>query len=166
MNVRVLTVGRGADAITWVGGGGDLTPMIPYDEDTEEFHAALRKTCDDHPLGDYPRFRSWCDDYFFIPHRGQTRGVGGIFFDYLPIKGPSDSAFLAMVGTAFARAYGNILARRLDTAFTAEQKEEHLYWRGRYAEFNLVYDRGTRFGLLSGGNTEAIFGSLPPVVKW
>lgn len=166
MNVRILTVGKGPDAVTWIGGGGDLTPMIPYEEDTQEFHGALRQACMEHPLGDYTRFKAWCDEYFFIPHRGQTRGVGGIFFDYIPLTSPEDASFLFLVGRAFAQAYGAILARRLNTAFTDEQKEEHLFWRGRYAEFNLVYDRGTRFGLLSGGNLDAIFGSLPPVVKW
>ena len=166
MNVRVLTVGQGAEAVTWIGGGGDLTPMIPFDEDTSAFHQALQQACAAHPLGDYPRFKAWCDEYFFIPHRGQTRGVGGIFFDYVRINSPEETLFLWLVGQAFARAYGSILARRLDSSFTASQKEEQLYWRGRYAEFNLVYDRGTRFGLMSGGHLDAIFGSLPPVVKW
>jgi coproporphyrinogen III oxidase len=166
MNVRILKVGTGSDAVTWIGGGGDLTPMLPFPEDTAGFHDALRLACEANPLGDYPAYRKWCDEYFFIPHRGQTRGVGGIFFDYVKIKDPAQSFFLVQVGTAFARAYAEILGRRLDSAYTAEQKEAQLYWRGRYAEFNLVYDRGTRFGLMSGGNTEAIFGSLPPVVKW
>ncbi len=166
MNVRVLSVGEGSDKQTWIGGGGDLTPMIPQAEDTELFHNALKEACENHPLGDYPRFRDWCDEYFFIPHRNQTRGVGGIFFDYIKISDAEETQFLTLVGEAFCRAYAEILSRRLETPFTDEEKEQHLYWRGRYAEFNLVYDRGTRFGLMSGGNVEAIFGSLPPVVKW
>jgi coproporphyrinogen III oxidase len=166
MNVRILTVGQGAQAVTWIGGGGDLTPMIHYAEDTEAFHNALRQACEQHPLGDYPRFKAWCDEYFYIPHRGQTRGVGGIFFDYLRIDDPADTQFLNLVGSVFAGVYGSILAKRLDEPFSEAEKEEQLFWRGRYAEFNLVYDRGTRFGLQSGGHLDAIFGSLPPVVKW
>lgn len=167
MNVRILSVGMPGEQVTWMGGGADLTPMVRYPEDTELFHRALERVCVDHPgIADYPRFKAWCDEYFFIPHRKETRGVGGIFFDYLTLSGENDLQLLLDVGQAFARAYGEILSRRLDMPYSDQLVDEHLHWRGRYAEFNLAYDRGTRFGLLSGGNTEAIFASLPPVVKW
>lgn len=166
MNVRVLKVGEGADAITWIGGGADLTPMIPFAEDTADFHNVLKKACQDNRLGDYEKYTKWCDEYFFIPHRGETRGVGGIFFDYVKPSQDSDFQILLDVAQGFAHTYADILARRVYTPFDDITKDKHLYWRGRYAEFNLVHDRGTRFGLMSGGNIEAIFGSLPPVVKW
>jgi len=166
MNIRILKVGEGDKAVFWIGGGGDLTPMQRYSEDTDHFHAAFKSACENHRLGDYPKFKQWCDEYFYIPHRGEPRGVGGIFFDYLKVEQADDLALLLEVGQHFARAYGEILARRVQTPFTAELKDKQLHWRGRYAEFNLVHDRGTRFGLMSGGNIEAIFASLPPVVKW
>lgn len=166
MNIRVLKVGTGEKSIYWMGGGGDLTPMQRYDEDTNLFHSAFRAACELHRLGDYERYTKWCDEYFFIPHRGEIRGVGGIFFDYLKIEEDNDLELLLNVGQSFAHAFGEILSRRVATPFSDELKEKHLYWRARYAEFNLVHDRGTRFGLMSGGNTEAIFASLPPVVKW
>lgn len=166
MNIRILKVGEGDNAIVWMGGGGDLTPMIRFPEDTDGFHAAFKQACETHPRGDYPKFKAWCDEYFFIPHRGEPRGVGGIFFDYLTVTGENDLGLLLNTGQAFAHCYGEILQRRVGMPFDVEQKDKQLYWRGRYAEFNLVHDRGTRFGLMSGGYTEAIFASLPPVVKW
>jgi coproporphyrinogen III oxidase len=166
MNIRVLKVGTGEKSIYWMGGGGDLTPMQRHEEDTQLFHSAFRTACDSHPLGDYERYTKWCDEYFFIPHRGEIRGVGGIFFDYLKVEENDDLGLLLNVGQSFAHTYGEILSRRVAIPFSDELKEKHLYWRARYAEFNLVHDRGTRFGLMSGGNTEAIFASLPPVVKW
>ncbi|MEN9825762.1 MAG: oxygen-dependent coproporphyrinogen-III oxidase [Pseudomonadota bacterium] len=166
MNIRVLKVGAGDDYLFWMGGGGDLTPMVRFQEDTDGFHAAFRSACEAHPLGDYTKFKQWCDEYFFIPHRGETRGVGGIFFDYLKVSGETDLGLLLNTAQVFAHRYAEILQRRVPMAFSDELKEQHLYWRGRYAEFNLVHDRGTRFGLMSGGNIEAIFASLPPVVKW
>ena len=162
MNVRLLEVGD----TFWVGGGADLTPFIKYDEDTRAFHAALQAACVPRGEDVYEKYRVWCDEYFYIPHRQSTRGVGGIFFDYL--KGDFDELldFLDAVSGAFVRVYPEILRRRKDLAFTPEEKDAQLYWRGRYAEFNLAYDRGTKFGLMSGGNIEAIFVSMPPVVKW
>jgi coproporphyrinogen III oxidase len=166
MNVRTLRVGEGSDAITWIGGGADLTPMVRFADDTAEFHAALEAVCARHSSADYERYKAWCDEYFFIPHRGDTRGVGGIFFDYVKVGSVDECAILLDLGQAFARVYGAILARRVEMPYDDELKERHLHWRGRYAEFNLVYDRGTRFGLMSGGNPEAILASLPPLVKW
>ena len=169
MNVRMLTVGSGAETVSWIGGGADLTPMVKFPEDTKMFHAAMEQSCIQNRLGNYPRFREWCDEYFFIPHRGETRGVGGIFFDYQPLLQQTEHTDLGLlldVGQLFARTYAEILARRVEMAYDDALADKHLYWRGRYAEFNLAYDRGTRFGLMSGGNVEAIFASLPPVVKW
>lgn len=166
MNIRMLKVGSGDRLLFWIGGGGDLTPMQRFQEDTEGFHAGFKDVCDKHPLGDYGKFKKWCDEYFFIPHRGETRGVGGIFFDYLNVSGEDDLGLLLGTGQTFAHMYAEILQRRVGMPFTDAQKEQHLFWRGRYAEFNLIHDRGTRFGLMSGGNIEAIFASLPPVVRW
>lgn len=162
MNVRVIQVGESF----WVGGGADLTPFIQYPEDTTAFHAALSEACATRGPGTYEKYKAWCDEYFFIPHRQSARGVGGIFFDYL--KGDFDEllAFLDAVSGAYVRIYPEILKRRKDIPFTEAEKDGQLRWRGRYAEFNLVYDRGTRFGLMTGGNTEAILVSMPPVVKW
>lgn len=166
MNVRMLKVGHGDNSVFWIGGGGDLTPMQKYNTDNEEFHGSFKLACDQHRLGDYPKFKQWCDEYFFIPHRNEIRGIGGVFFDYLRVEREDDLGLLLNIGQSFASAYGRILARRVATPFSEELKEQQLHWRARYAEFNLVHDRGTRFGLMSGGNTEAIFASLPPVVKW
>jgi coproporphyrinogen III oxidase len=166
MNVRVLKVGQGEQTRQWIGGGADLTPMVKFSEDTQEFHKQMEDVCLAHPKGDYQKYRKWCDEYFLIPHYQEPRGVGGIFFDYLTMDSEDDLDFLAMVGEQFARVYGRILERRVDMPYDAELKDKHLHWRGRYAEFNLAYDRGTRFGLMSGGNVEAIFASLPPTVKW
>ena len=162
MNVRLLQVGERF----WVGGGADLTPFVQYEEDTRAFHGALEEACDGFEQGAYGKYRKWCSEYFYIPHRKEERGVGGIFFDYL--EGDFDTllGFLKAVTDAYVRIYPEILRRRKDLPFSEEDKEGQLRWRGRYAEFNLAYDRGTKFGLMTGGNIEAIFVSLPPVVKW
>jgi coproporphyrinogen III oxidase len=162
MNVRLLEVGD----TFWVGGGADLTPFQTYAEDTEAFHDALRQACAARGPGTYEQYKKWCDEYFYIPHRKEARGVGGIFFDYLKGEPAELLAFLDAVSSAYVRVYPAILKRRKDTPYTPELKEAQLYWRARYAEFNLVYDRGTKFGLMTGGNIEAIFVSMPPVVKW
>lgn len=162
MNVRCLEVGD----TFWVGGGADLTPFKEFSEDTRDFHAALEDACQGERHGTYAKYKAWCDEYFYIPHRKSVRGVGGIFFDY--IKGDFDELvnFLEKVTSAYCMVYPEILHRRKNLSFSDADKEAQLYWRGRYAEFNLAWDRGTRFGLMTGGNTEAIFVSLPPVVKW
>ena len=165
MNVRLIEVG---DAF-WFGGGADMTPCFAFEEDTKEFHAALKKACDENPNGDivsYEKFAKWCDEYFYIPHRQSVRGVGGIFFDYLRGDFEPLFAFVQAVGNAYAETYPAILGRRKDTKFTPEDRDKQLHWRGRYVEYNLIYDRGTKFGLMTGGNVEAIFVSLPPLVKW
>jgi len=162
MNVRLLEVGD----TFWVGGGADLTPFKPFAEDTAEFHGALENACKKFSSEAYEKYRKWCDEYFFIKHRNSVRGVGGIFFDYL--KGDFDQlfTFISDVAFAYVNTFPKILERRKGHSFTENEKDEQLYWRGRYAEFNLVYDRGTKFGLMTGGNIEAIFVSMPPVVKW
>lgn len=162
MNVRLIDVG---DEF-WVGGGADLTPFIQFPEDTADFHAAMQKACDSYAPDAYEKYSKWCDEYFYIPHRKSIRGVGGIFFDYL--KGDFNTLFALLEGVAeaYVTTFLDILARRAKLPYTPGQKEGQLFWRGRYAEFNLVYDRGTKFGLQTGGNIDAIFVSLPPVVKW
>jgi coproporphyrinogen III oxidase len=162
MNVRLLEVGD----TFWVGGGADLTPFKKYDDDTRDFHAAMKSACQIWGDETYEKYKAWCDEYFYIPHHQSIRGVGGIFFDYL--KGDSEKLFdfLKLVTDAYIDVYPKILVRRKDMPFNESDKDGQLHWRGRYAEFNLAYDRGTRFGLMTGGNTEAIFVSLPPVVKW
>jgi coproporphyrinogen III oxidase len=165
MNTRFLTTGK-----TWFGGGADLNPPIPYEEDTAEFHAAFRAACMAHNPTYYERFAKWADEYFFIPHRGVHRGVGGIFYDHLEC--PDDAAwernftFTQDVGKAFLDVYPKLVRRRMGMEYTPEDKRTQLEWRGRYAEFNLVYDRGTLFGLKTGGNIEAILMSLPPEAVW
>ncbi len=165
MNTRFLATTK-----RWFGGGADLNPPIPYEQDTADFHACLRKACDAHkPIGDYPRFAKWAEDYFFIPHRGVQRGVGGIFYDHVEADDAHFEpafAFTQAVGEAFLHIYPEIVRRRRDTPFTAEDEHCMLVWRGRYAEFNLVYDRGTLFGLRTGGNIDAILMSLPPRAVW
>jgi len=161
MNTRHIVTSR-----SWFGGGADLTPMIPYEEDTEKFHQALKAACDKHDGSYYTRFKDWCDDYFFLPHRDEARGVGGIFFDKLDENWNDDFAFTQDVGRAFADIYPQIVRDHMNKSWTAEQREHQLVRRGRYVEFNLLYDRGTTFGLQTGGNTEAILMSLPPEVKW
>ena len=161
MNTRFVVTTK-----AWFGGGADLNPPIPYAEDTAEFHAAYQAACDAHDPAYYPRFKAWADDYFFIPHRGVHRGVGGIFYDHLEGDFAANFAFTRAVGEAFLDVFPRIIRRRMGLPFTDAQKEQQLIWRGRYAEFNLVYDRGTLFGLKTGGNIDAILMSLPPEAKW
>jgi coproporphyrinogen III oxidase len=165
MNTRFLTTTK-----AWFGGGADLNPPIPYEEDTAEFHAAFRAACAAHNPTYYERFSKWADEYFFIPHRGVARGVGGIFYDHLECDGEHawerNFAFTQDVGRAFLDVFPKIVRRRMGLAFTEAEKQAQLEWRGRYVEFNLVYDRGTLFGLRTGGNVDAILMSLPPEVKW
>ncbi|EGD59105.1 coproporphyrinogen III oxidase [Novosphingobium nitrogenifigens DSM 19370] len=165
MNTRFLTTRK-----AWFGGGGDLNPPIPYDEDTAEFHAAFKAACDAHDEGYYPRFKAWADDYFYIPHRRVHRGVGGIFYDHLECPDmdgfEANFAFTRDVGEAFLDVFPRLVRRRMGMPFTEAEKHQQLVWRGRYAEFNLVYDRGTLFGLKTGGNIDAILMSLPPEAIW
>jgi coproporphyrinogen III oxidase len=161
MNTRFLATTK-----RWFGGGADLNPPIHYEEDTADFHARLRAACAAHDPTYYPRFSKWAEDYFFIPHRGVHRGVGGIFYDHLEGHFDAHFAFTRDVGEAFLDIFPRLVRRRLATPFTAEDKQRQLEWRGRYAEFNLIYDRGTLFGLKTGGNVDAILMSLPPEAKW
>jgi coproporphyrinogen III oxidase len=151
----------------WFGGGADLTPMVPDAEDTAAFHQVLKAACDAHDATCHARFKTWCDEYFFLKHRGEPRGVGGIFYDYLE-DGPWDArfAFTQEVGRAFLACYPALVRRHMNEPWTPEERAHQLVRRGRYVEFNLLYDRGTRFGLMTGGNPEAILMSLPPVAAW
>jgi coproporphyrinogen III oxidase len=151
----------------WFGGGADLTPMVEDKDDTATFHAAMKAACDAHDAGYYPRFKKWCDEYFFLRHRNEPRGVGGIFYDNLSTGDwEKDFAFTRDVGLAFLDVYPKIVRRHMNESWTAAEREHQLVRRGRYAEFNLLYDRGTVFGLRTGGNVEAILMSLPPEAKW
>ncbi|MDE1467730.1 oxygen-dependent coproporphyrinogen oxidase [Aurantiacibacter sp. D1-12] len=165
MNTRFLTT-----QAAWFGGGADLNPALPYDDDTKRFHARLRAACSAHNPTYYDKFKKWADDYFFIPHRNVHRGVGGIFYDHLECDDdPSfdrNFAFTKDVGEAFLDVYPQLVRSRMKTEWTDEEKLQQLEWRGRYAEFNLVYDRGTLFGLKTGGNIDAILMSLPPEAVW
>jgi len=161
MNTRFLATTK-----RWFGGGADLNPPIPYQADTDDFHARLQAACDAHDPAHYPRFKQWADDYFYIPHRGVHRGVGGIFYDHLEGEFDSNFAFTRDVGKAFLDIYPQIVRRRMATDWTEADRARQLAWRGRYAEFNLVYDRGTLFGLKTGGNVDAILMSLPPMASW
>ncbi|WP_336959639.1 oxygen-dependent coproporphyrinogen oxidase [Sphingobium aquiterrae] len=161
MNTRFLVTTK-----RWFGGGADLNPPIPYDEDTASFHAEMKAACDGHGPEYYSRFKAWADDYFFIPHRGVHRGVGGIFYDHLEGDFDANFAFTRAVGEAFLAAFPPIVRRRMGLAASAQDHARMLEWRGRYAEFNLVYDRGTSFGLRTGGNVDAILMSLPPMASW
>jgi len=162
MNTRHIVTTK-----SWFGGGTDLNPMVPAEADTADFHAALRRVCDAHDPDYYARFKKWCDEYFFIPHRGKARGVGGIFYDYLDSGSwDADFAFTQDIGRAFLEIYPKIVRRQMNRNWTDDEREHQLVMRGHYAEFNLVYDRGTKFGLQTGGNPEAILMSLPPVAKW
>lgn len=165
MNTRFLCTTK-----RWFGGGADLNPAIAYDEDTEEFHARFRSACASHNPEYYPRFKKWADDYFYIPHRKVHRGVGGIFYDHIELDKESDFdrhfAFTQDVGRAFLDIFPKLVRKRMGVEWSEEEKQQQLVWRGRYAEFNLVYDRGTNFGLKTGGNVDAILMSLPPEAKW
>ena len=165
-NTRMLVTTEG-----WFGGGGDLTPMTPDSgeaiEDAASFHAAFRDACDRHDPGYYVTFKEWCDRYFFLPHRNEPRGAGGIFFDrHRTVDVAGDFAFVRDVGEAFLDVFPRIVRRRMHEPWTAAEREHQLVRRGRYVEFNLIHDRGTLFGLKTGGNVEAILMSLPPEVKW
>ncbi|MFD2262162.1 oxygen-dependent coproporphyrinogen oxidase [Lacibacterium aquatile] len=162
MNTRMIVTSKG-----WFGGGADLTPMYPDDQDTADFHGALKAACDAHDPAYYPKYKNWCDEYFFLKHRNEARGVGGIFFDGLASGDwEADFAFTRDVGSAFLDIYPKIVARHCERPWTDEQRRHQLIKRGRYVEFNLLYDRGTTFGLKTGGNIEAILMSLPPEVSW
>ena len=172
MNTRMIVTTK-----SWFGGGGDLNPMMmryraPVDAsdahaDTVDFHAAFKAACDRHGEDYYVRFAKWCDEYFYLPHREEPRGVGGIFYDRHDTGDwQADFAFTKDVGLAFLASYPAIVARRMDDPWTEEDKEEQYVRRGRYAEYNLLYDRGTTFGLKTGGNVDAILSSLPPLAKW
>ncbi len=162
MNTRMIVTTQG-----WFGGGGDLTPVFPIEADTADFHGAYKDACDRHDADYYPKFKKWCDEYFFLPHRDEARGVGGIFYDNLNTGDwEKDFAFTQDVGRAFLDAYPALVRRHMDEDWTDDERQAQLVKRGRYVEFNLLYDRGTQFGLRTGGNTEAILMSLPPEVIW
>lgn len=161
MNQRFL-----ATTTRWFGGGADLNPPIPHDSDTKDFHDAMRAACERSPAGDWPKFKAWADDYFWLPHRQVHRGVGGIFFDH--IEGPfaDGMRLLEGLGDAFCDVFPRLVRRRMDQPFDAADRQRQLEYRGRYAEFNLLHDRGTLFGLKTGGNIDAILMSLPPLAAW
>ncbi len=163
MNTRMFWTPRA----WWFGGGSDLNPCIEYDEDTADFHAVLKSHCDRHDPGYYPRFKKWADEYFFVPHRGRARGVGGIFLDdHNTGDWEADFAFIQDVGRAFLPAFLPIVRRRHPVPWDENDKDKQLIHRGLYAEYNLVYDRGTRFGLATGHDPDAVLMSLPPLAKW
>ena len=162
MNTRVIATTK-----QWIGGGADLTPCFPLEQDTQDFHGAFKKTCDAFDPTYYETFKKAADEYFYLPHRAEPRGVGGILYDYLHRGNwDQDFAFTQAVGRTFAEIYPALVQRHLETPWTEEDRKVQLKKRGRYVEFNLLYDRGTLFGLKTGGNVEAILMSLPPVVAW
>ncbi|MFO6424681.1 oxygen-dependent coproporphyrinogen oxidase [Motilimonas sp. KMU-193] len=167
-NVRFFIAEKeGEDPVWWFGGGFDLTPFYPVDEDCQHWHQVAHDLCQ--PFGEqvYPDYKKWCDEYFFLKHRNETRGVGGLFFDDLNQWPFEDCfAFMQAVGNGYCEAYLPIIERRKATPFTEQQRDFQLYRRGRYVEFNLVWDRGTLFGLQSGGRTESILMSMPPLARW
>lgn len=167
-NVRFFIAEKeGEDPIWWFGGGFDLTPYYGNDEDCVHWHKTAQKACEPFAQGTYEKYKKWCDDYFYLKHRQEPRGIGGLFFDDLNELGFADSfAFLQSVGNHYIEAYIPIVNKRKDTPYGDREKQFQLYRRGRYVEFNLVYDRGTLFGLQSGGRTESILMSLPPEVHW
>ena len=167
MNTRMLVTGKGDKKKIWFGGGGDLTPTFSDMESSNIFHKDLKSICDKYDKSYYPKFKGWCDDYFYLPHREEPRGVGGIFFDYLCNEDwDKDFSFVQDIGSIFLSSYLSIVKNRLSRKFNEKDREFQLIKRGRYVEFNLLYDRGTIFGLKTGGNTEAVLMSLPPKVSW
>jgi coproporphyrinogen III oxidase len=168
MNVRMFAaLPEGKDPVVWFGGGMDLTPYYGVEEDAAHFHRTCRDALAPFGAGLYPRFKTWCDEYFFLKHRNEPRGIGGVFFDDFHDLGFEQSfAMLRAVGDAFLPAYLPIVQRRRELPYTEQQRDFQAYRRGRYVEFNLVFDRGTLFGLQSGGRTESILMSMPPIVKW